>query len=130
MSAGRPIVSLQNMYTHQVNIMFEPIMNNLLIVMPAIWAGFGTYAVWYIARAKHYSAITPVEARTLWHIHHQTVHCNSRRWRKIRRRGIIVGFQCECGYKHIQKRPLVSHPPTTLINTHTNTFDRIHTSHN
>ena len=129
MSAGRHIVSLQNKHTHQVKSMFELITSNLMIVMPTLWAGFGAYAIWYIARAKNCSPITRTEARTLWYIHHQTVHCSARRWRKIRRRGQIVGFQCECGYKHIQKRPLVSHLPATLMNTQVSTFDKIHTSH-
>ena len=110
--------------------MIELITNNILVIMPALWAGFTAYAVWYVTGAKRYSPLTPAEARTLWHIHHQTVHCDAKRWRKITRRGQIVGFECECGYKHVQKRPLISHPPTSLISTQTNTFDKIHTSHN
>ncbi|MGB9693363.1 MAG: hypothetical protein ACPLYF_00800, partial [Fervidobacterium sp.] len=29
----------------------------------------------------------------------------------IKRRGKIIGFKCECGYKHIQKRPIVASTP-------------------
>src|SRR4030065_2522412 len=109
--------------------MFELVTNNLFVVMPALWAGLGTYALWYLTKAKYYSPITREEARTLWYIHHQTLHCGARRWRKIKREDQIIGFQCECGYKHLQKKPLVAHSPSTTISTQTDTFDRMHTTH-
>lgn len=109
--------------------MFELVTNNFVIIMPALWAGLGTYALWYLTKAQDYSPITREEARTLWYIHHRALHCGARRWRKIKREGQIIGFQCECGYKHLQKRPLVAHSPSTIISTQTDTFDKMHTTH-
>lgn len=87
--------------------MLEIFMNNLEIWMPILWVCFGVYVTWYVASAKHHASLTLAEARMLWKIHKQNAECNARKWREIRRGDKIVGFQCECGYKHVQKRPLV-----------------------
>lgn len=47
----------------------------------------------------------------LWVLHRNDVRCNAKRWRKVKRMGKIVGFECECGHKHIQRRPIVSSAP-------------------
>ena len=75
------------------------------------WTGFLAYALWYTTCAKHYAPITPKDARTLLKIHRQTTHCDARRWRDVKHGSKIVGFECECGYKHIQKRPLIGRAP-------------------
>ena len=109
--------------------MMEIFTSNLYIIMPALWASFTTYTVWYVTRAKHYSPITPNEARQLWVIHRQTFNCNGKRWRQIRRGGATIGFQCECGHRHIQKRPIVGSMPIASIDTEVSAFDRLHTTH-
>jgi len=40
-----------------------------------------------------------------------------------------VGFQCECGYRHVQEKPLIAQMPTGLSNSEVSAFDRMHTSH-
>lgn len=82
--------------------------NNMLeILMSTVWAGFLAYTTWYLTSAKHYASLTPNEAKILWEIHKQNAGCNAKRWREIRHKNEIVGFECECGYKHIQKRPIL-----------------------
>ena len=87
----------------------------LEIIVPALWTLFAVYIVWYCTSAKHYAPITSTEAKMLWVLHRNGVRCNAKRWREVRRIGKIVGFECECGHKHIQKRPIVSSAPALQI---------------
>ncbi|MEM2937547.1 MAG: hypothetical protein QXJ63_03275 [Candidatus Bathyarchaeia archaeon] len=96
------------------------------IIAPAIWAGLLTYTVWYFAAAKHYAPISPHEAKILWKIHKQTAKCNSKTWREIHRGKKIVGFECECGYKHIQKRPIRANTPSPAINPQISVIRELH----
>src|SRR3972149_7404423 len=98
------------------------------ILALALWACFTTYITWYFTSAKKYAPITPNEAKTLWKIHRHNIGCNARKWREISRRGKTIGFECECGYKHIQRRPIVANTPTQTVQTET-ALDRMHTSY-
>lgn len=109
--------------------MMELITSNLNMIMPALWTCFAVYAVWYVTGAKHYYPISPTEARQLWAIHKQTINCNGKKWRLIRRDGTTIGFECDCGHKHVQKRPIIANVPIALIDTEVSAFDRLHTSH-
>jgi hypothetical protein len=102
------------------------------ILMFALWTCFAVYATWYFTSAKHYAPITHDEARTLWKIHKQIIRCDGRKWREIRHGNKVVGFQCECGYRHIQKRPIVVSAPianTQAQNSQVSIFDKLHTSY-
>jgi len=81
------------------------------IIASIIWACFAIYTIWYFTCAKHFAPITYNEARILWKIHIKNANCNGRRWREIRCKDAIIGFECECGYKHIQRRPIISKLP-------------------
>lgn len=109
--------------------MFELFTSNLWILTPTTWVCFTVYAAWYFTRVKRYSPITPTEARQLWTIHKQDVHCNGRKWRRLKNGKQTVGFQCECGYRHVQKRPIIAHAPTAPNSPEISAFDRLHTSH-
>lgn len=85
--------------------------NMLELIAATIWTCFVIYITWYFTKAKHEAPITSHDARILWKIHKQNISCGARRWREVRHRGKVVGFECECGYKHIQKRPLVAGLP-------------------
>jgi hypothetical protein len=129
MSEKRHIVSLQNTNTDGEN-MFEMLISSLyLISMPTVWACFATYIAWYFAKAKRYSPLTTAEARQLWTIHRHDTDCNGRKWRQLKRGKQTVGFECECGYKHVQKRPMIAHAPAALNNSQMSAFDSLHTSH-
>jgi hypothetical protein len=104
----------------------------LQILVPVMWTCFGVYIVWYYTSAKHYAPITRTEARALWHIHKHTVGCNGRKCKEIRRRDRIVGFECDCGYKHIQKRPIIGSDPARNIKLEGpeySAFDSLHTTY-
>ncbi|MEM3730393.1 MAG: hypothetical protein QW667_02675 [Candidatus Bathyarchaeia archaeon] len=91
----------------------------MIEMMAALWICLAVYSAWYFTSAKHYFPITPDEAKILWKIHKKTAGCSSTKWRKIERRGKIIGFECQCGYKHIQKRPIVTTNSTPKIKTQT-----------
>ena len=78
-----------------------------IILMPPLWVCFAVYAIWYFASAKRHAPLTPDEAKLLWKIHKQNIKCSARKWREIKRGDKIIGFECECGYKHIQRRPMI-----------------------
>jgi hypothetical protein len=128
MSLFGHIVSSHNRTTRD-EAMFDVIMKNLWLIMPALWGCFVTYGVWYFARAKRYSSISAAEARQLWAIHKNGVRCGRKRWRKIERGGRIVGFECECGFRHVQRRPLVARAPAAVVRSEVSAFDRLQTSH-
>ncbi|MGD0496273.1 MAG: hypothetical protein ABSB28_09590 [Candidatus Bathyarchaeia archaeon] len=103
--------------------MFETFTSNLWIIAPSLWVCFIVYVVWYSAKAKDYAPITPTEARQLWVIHQQDSHCSSRKWRQLRKRGATVGFECGCGHKHLQLRPLMAHLPSAAVQLRTSAFN-------
>jgi len=96
------------------------------ILMPALWTSFGAYALWYLTKAKSYAPITAEEARLLWTIHKRSSRCNGTEWQKITRGKKIVGFECRCGYKHVQKRPIVANVPQAVPEPPVSTLDRLH----
>ena len=97
------------------------------IIAITLWVCFIAYAIWYFTSAKHYVPLTPREARLLWKIHKQTAGCYSKRWREIRRGRKIVGFACECGYKYMQKRPIVASPPQPVVTQSATTiYQKLH----
>jgi len=97
--------------------------------MPLLWGCFAVYATWYFTLAKHYAPVTVNEARILWKIHKQNIRCAARKWREIRRGGKIVGFECECGYKHTQKRPIAANAPALGIQPQTSVLNELHASY-
>jgi hypothetical protein len=109
--------------------MFEILTSNLQIIVPTVWGVFAVYGSWYFARAKRVSPLTKTEAKQLWIIHRHNVDCKGLKWRQVKRGKLTVGFQCECGYTHVQKRPLVAHAPASLETPQVLPFDRLHTSH-
>ena len=88
-------------------------MNSILtVILPAIWASFASCLVWFVTSAKRSVSITFDDAKALWHIHKKTTNCSSHKWNPISRKGgKISGFECECGYKYTQKKPLISSSP-------------------
>ena len=84
----------------------------LTIILPTVWTFFMGYLLWYVTSAKRNAAITVNDAKILWKMHKKSTNCAGHKWRLITRRGgKISGFECECGYKYTQKRPLISNLP-------------------
>ena len=75
------------------------------IVLPAVWAVFTGYLLWYMIVVKRSAPITVDEAKVLWKIHKKTARCSGQKWLPITRKGgKLKGFQCECGYQYAQKQ--------------------------
>jgi hypothetical protein len=84
----------------------------LTIILPASWALFALYLLWFVTSAKCSVAITFDDAKALWHIHKKNSKCSSRKWRPLsRKHGKISGFECGCGFRYTQKRPIISNRP-------------------
>ncbi|MFP3985042.1 MAG: hypothetical protein ACLFU9_03620 [Candidatus Bathyarchaeia archaeon] len=81
------------------------------ILLPTFWACLALYVAWYFTSAGRLVPLTNKEATLLWKIHKNTALCNAARWSKIKRKNKVVGFQCACGYKHVQKRLVRDKPP-------------------
>ena len=98
MSKNRHIV-----YEYNTDTLGEKMLE---ILAPTVWVCFALYTTWYLTSAKDYAPMAWEEAKMLWKIHKQNAECNAKKWRVIRCRGEIVGFECTCGYRHVQKRPI------------------------
>ena len=91
--------------------MLEQFLETLLnsgVLVPAIWLSLGFCIAWFLLSAKRSVALSPEEAEMLWKIHKQRIRCNGKKYKLITRRGKTIGFKCECGHKHIQKKPIVN----------------------
>jgi hypothetical protein len=84
----------------------------LTIILATAWTSFAGYLLWYVTSAKRNVSITVNDAEILWKLHKKSTNCAGHTWRLIKRRNSkISGFECECGYKYTQKRPLISNLP-------------------
>ena len=68
---------------------------------------FCVTALWYFTGARNYAPLTATEAQSLWQIHKREDCCSSEKWQKVKSKDAIIGFECGCGHKHSQKRPMV-----------------------
>lgn len=89
-----------------VNSMLQMIMPVSEILMPTMWTCFAAYTSWLVVRAKKYAPLTTEEAKLLWEMHKKKTQCEAKKWTGITRKNRIIGFECGCGYKHTQKRPI------------------------
>ena len=78
------------------------------VLIPAIWLSLGFVIAWFLLSAKRVVPLTLEEAETLWKFHKQKTGCRAESWREIARGNKIVGFECECGHKHVQKKHLIT----------------------
>jgi len=132
MSASVPIVFLQNTNTKgdsMFEAMIQEFFSYLWVIMPAAWGCLSVYGIWYLTRAKNYFPISTAEAKQLWMIHRRGMNCDSKRWKQVKQHGTTVGFECECGFKHMQTKPIVGNHPILNIQGQFSSFDRLHTSH-
>jgi len=78
------------------------------VLIPAIWLSLGFATAWFLLSAKRVVPLTREEAETLWKFHKQKTDCQAQGWRELVRGEKIVGFECECGHKHVQKKHLIT----------------------
>lgn len=78
------------------------------IFVPTLWVSFGCTLAWYLLSAKRYQEVTPQEVNLLWKTHKQFSGCNANKFEQIRAGMKLVGYHCQCGHKHRQKRPIIN----------------------
>ena len=78
------------------------------VLIPAIWLSLGLAIAWFLLSAKRVVPLTKIEAETLWKIHKQHKKCVSKNWQEVTENNKIVGFECECGHKHVQKKHIIT----------------------
>jgi hypothetical protein len=78
------------------------------VLIPGLALSFGFLVAYLLISAKHYVPLTAEEVETLWKFHKQKTNCQAKKWREIKKTKKIVGFECECGHNHIQKKPIIN----------------------
>ena len=70
---------------------------------------FGVCGALGAVAIKRTIPITIEDAKVMWTLHKQNSRCKCRKWRLLgRKEDKVIGFQCECGYKYKQKKPIIS----------------------
>ena len=98
-----------------VEEMLVQILNNLkmflanpLFLVPVVFVSVGYVFSWLFFMAKKHQPISKKEVDMLWKSHRQFSRCKAKKYEKITYGGKIVGYKCECGYEHKQKRPIIN----------------------
>ena len=78
------------------------------VLIPGVALAFGLYIAYILLSARHDVPMTKEEAETLWKFHKQKDCCKAKTWQEITKRKKLVGYECECGFRHIQKKHLVT----------------------
>jgi hypothetical protein len=78
------------------------------VLIPGLALCFGLYIAYILLSAKNIVPMNEEEAESLWKFHRATKCCGVEKWQKITKRNKLIGFECECGYKHVQKKPLIT----------------------
>ena len=91
----------------QVLGLFEVILDSGVLI-PGLALCFGFYIAYVLLSARNVVPMTSEEIDTLWKFHKQTKCCKAETWHEITKKKKVIGYECECGFKHIQKKPLVT----------------------
>ena len=78
------------------------------VLIPAVWLSLGFLIAWLLLSAKLTVPMSKEEIDTLWTFHKQKTKCESKSCKEIIQKNNIIGFECECGFNHIQKKPLIN----------------------
>jgi hypothetical protein len=77
-------------------------------LVPTLWVTFGCTLAWSLLSAQRWHAIDPDELTVLWETHKQFNCCTAKKFEPILKGKKIVGYKCQCGHQHLQKRPIVN----------------------
>jgi len=77
-------------------------------LIPGLALIFGLYIAWILLSAKRTVPLSQEEIEMLWKFHKQKMKCKAKSVHEIVKKKKIVGFECECGYKQMQNKPLVN----------------------
>lgn len=85
------------------------------ILFGAVWTCLGAYIVWYFFKAETIQPLSSEVLTLTWQLHKNQAGCTASNIHTIHiKNDAIVGFTCDCGYNHIQKR-LITQKTSTKI---------------
>ena len=91
----------------QILGLFDAILDSGVLI-PGLALCFGFYIAYVLLSARNIVPMTSEEIETLWKFHKQTKYCNAETWHEITKKKKVIGYECECGFKQIQKKPLIN----------------------
>ena len=77
-------------------------------LVPGLALCFGLYIAYVLLSARHNVPMTKEEIETLWKFHKQTKCCKAKGWNELTKKKKVIGYECQCGFQHIQKKPLIN----------------------
>jgi phage gp36-like protein len=83
-------------------------LTNPLFLIPIVWVSFGCVIAWFFLSAKKHQPISAKEVEMLWKSHKHFSKCKAKKFEKISEGKKIIGYKCQCGYEHEQKRPIIN----------------------
>jgi len=86
---------------------FEWLLNSGALI-PGLALCFGFYIGYLLLSARNVVPMTPEEVELLWRFHKQKDCCKAETWHEITKEDKLIGFECDCGFKHVQKKPLIN----------------------
>ena len=84
------------------------ILLNSGVLIPAMWLSLGFVIAWFLVSAKRNVPLSREEAETLWKFHKQKECCGAESWLEIVKDNKVVGFECDCGHRHVQTKHLIT----------------------
>ena len=87
--------------------LFEVLLDSGALI-PGVALCFGLYIGYILLSARNVIPLTKDEIDTLWKFHRQTKCCKAKTWHEITKKKKLIGYECECGFQHIQKKPLIN----------------------
>ena len=78
------------------------------VLIPGLALCFGFYIAYVLLSARNVVPMSYEEAESLWKFHRQTKCCGAQTWHEITKKTKLIGYECECGFQHIQKKPLIN----------------------
>ena len=91
----------------QILGLFDAILDSGVLI-PGLALCFGFYIAYVLLSARNIVPMTSEEIETLWKFHQQTKCCKAKTWHEITKKKKVIGYECECGFKQIQKKPLIN----------------------
>ena len=91
----------------QVLGLFEVILDSGVLI-PGLALCFGFYIAYVLLSARNVVPMTSEEIDTLWKFHKQTKCCKAETWHEITKKKKVIGYECDCGFKQIQKKHLIT----------------------
>lgn len=84
----------------------------LYLLVIGLWGLLFAYGTWYVLKAKTFQPLTLDDLALIWKLHKQQTGCDASRIHSlIKRDGQVVGFQCNCGYRYMQRRLITQRMP-------------------